>query len=308
MTSIPSFGESLLSNRQANVETTRTAEEIINAPQYSQVPDSFQYSGETQEPKKSRSWLRPLGYLATAGILFFAGRKGVFGKHIKKWFGGLPSAKTVTKNIETKMQEYLGKGGSNVSKTLTETTPDGSTIITFELQNGSRRVFQRFDTKNFVRLEGKAPDGRAEMIVFRKDDGTPVSRTLFKLSDDGKIMSYKSYKDAKVLDSGFNDSEGLFKSYERGSKGKRYGLFGRTQRTDKVVMNTNPEAAAGNVLERTLIYDEPNKVTRMIIKNPDGTVTYKKLYTQQMTHSDGSAAGIYSKFLETDSKFNFVES
>lgn len=299
MTSIPSFGASLLSNPQSIPSGTKSAEDIINAPQHAQIPDSFAYEGQEQTQKRRNPWIKPFAYLVGIAGLFVAGRQGVFGKHIRKWFGGLPSSSKVAKNIETKMQEYLGKAGVKVNKVQTSATDN---LITYELENGSKRLFKRYDTNKFIRLEGMTPDGKAEMIVFRKEDGSPVSRTLFTLGKDNKITGYKSFKDATVLDANFDEAAGVFKSYEKGTARKRIlGMFGRTQRTDVITRNNNPDVLAG-VTERTLIYDKPDKVTRIIVKNPDGTSTYKKLVSQTAQNSDGTTKTI-SKFVDTDSNF-----
>ena len=118
MTSIPSFGTSLLQNAQANQTTAPSVEEILQntpqAPMPEQAPDSFNREGEMPQ-RKGFDWFSATATALGALGVFLAGRKGWLGKYVQTWFGGRMSLSKVHKNIEAKISEYLGRDGVGVN-------------------------------------------------------------------------------------------------------------------------------------------------------------------------------------------------
>lgn len=267
MTSIPSFGTSLLQNAKANQVQSQSVEDILaNTPSYTvpeQVPDSFtKTDGQPQAQKKGGfDWVSATATTLGALGLFFAGRKGWFGKHIQTWFGGRMSQAKVYKNIETKMTEYIGRDGDKVTSVKINTDSAGKKVLKAEFDDGTAREFFIDSNKDVIRLKSN-DSALEEYILFNKKDGAPMSRVTRFVDGTGKVREYNAFKGEDILDKDFSESSGIYKSYQTSAPRRRYlfGLFGPKQVKTTTLTYTNPQTGQPNVTKTKTVFENGKKV------------------------------------------------
>lgn len=307
MTSIPSFGTSLLQNAQANQTTAPSVEEILQntpqAPMPEQAPDSFNREGEMPQ-RKGFDWFSATATALGALGVFLAGRKGWLGKYVQTWFGGRMSLSKVHKNIEAKISEYLGRDGVGVNSAKIVKNAEGNKVLRAEFENGAVQEFAVTESKNVIKLSTKdmplGVDGQVagkaeEVILFNRLDGSPKSRVRFIKGENGKVQEYAAFKGEDILDEGFSESSGIYRSYQKSAPRRRYlfGLFGPKQVKTVSRTYTNPETGEASVTSmktvykhgkkakihqqingqnRTIIFDNSGKISQIQTKGNDGKV------------------------------------
>ena len=308
MTSVQSFGSSLLPPqvKTAGSSSAPSVEDILNstppAPPLEQAPDTFTKSGTENAQSQSGSsfwWKLGGGTVAVCGLVM-AGRKGWFGKHIQKWFGGKLSLKDVNKKIEDKMAEFLevGEGGKvNIIKNA-----DGTSTLRAESEGGNVQEYTVSVGKNVIKLKGKYPDCELneEFIVFDRNTGIPKSRVNLARAESGKVEEYQAFKGSDVLNRDFDEEAGIYKEYFQSAPRRRYlfGLFGPKEVKSSTSVYTNPTTGKPSAVaskatyrdgkkvkiyqakegkERTIYLDGPGgKVSQIVTKTQDGKVVIEK--------------------------------
>ena len=234
---------------------------------------------ENETPKKKGFWGSFLKYMAISAAIIFAGRKGLFGKKIQAWFGGATKIKPeqVFERIETKMSEFLGKGGQTVKTSKITTASDGTSILRAEFENGTVREYAIKEGENVIKLFGKKGEGIEEYILFDKMDGAVKYRTDLARSADGKVRAYASYKGEDVLNADFNEVTGIFKDYWRKDPQRQFGILGRYKGDSQVRTFTNPTGDKPYTLDIKKIYKD-GKLSK--IKHQSGTELKTFIYDE----------------------------
>ncbi len=249
--------------------------------------------GNRKAPSFLGSFLK---YLAITGAVVFAGRKGLFGKKIKGWLGGLPKAvkpEEVFSRIETKMAEFLGKGGDVVTSSKIATAADGTSVLRAEFQSGAVREYQLKEGDNVIKLIcrdagtetnplrkifGKTRKSEKvnleQYVLFDKADGAVRFRTDLARGADGKVRAYASYKGETVLEPDFNEVTGIFKDYH-----KEYGFFGPRFEQSEVRLFNNPTSGEPSVIKSKRTYRKNGKLRRYI--QEDMTKIRKFIYDKK---------------------------
>lgn len=326
MSSIPSFGTSLLQNPPVKQTPAVSVEELLqntpSAPLPEQVPDSFQHaSSSAPAPKSGINWGGIGTTLLAAGGLFFMGRKGWLGKHIQTWFGGRMSLKNVHKNIEAKMSEFLGKGGANVQSAKVVKNAEGKNVLRAEFEGGVVKEFGIVENKNVIKLTSAAENGQESVILFNRIDGSPRSRVIFAKDKDGKVLEYASFKGGDILDAGFKDSENVYRSFSQTKPSRRYGIFGPKETKTTVRTYVDPETGNPvvskiktvykhgrrakihqeiNGQNRTFIFGDSGRLAQIQTKGADGKVVVQ--HFEYTTTPEGKSVISSVKF--TDKKGN----
>lgn len=326
MSSIPSFGTSLLQNPPVKQAPAVSVEEILqntpSAPIPEQVPDSFQHTSSAEPaPKGGINWGGIGTTLLAAGGLFFMGRKGWLGKHIQTWFGGRMSLKNVHKNIEAKMSEFLGKDGAKVQSAKVVKNAEGKNVLRAEFEGGTVKEFGMVENNNVIRLTSAAENGQNSVILFNRIDGSPKSRVILAKNEKGKVVEYSSFKGGDILDAGFKDSENVYKSFSKTEPSRRYGLFGPKETKTTVKTYTDPETGKPIISKtktvykhgklakihqetkgkkRSFIFGDNNRLSQIQIKGKDGKVEVR--HFEYTTTPEGKS--VISKVRFTDKKGN----
>lgn len=151
------------------------------------------YTG-TQNENSSGGWLgRTLVTAIGVGGLFIAGRKGVFGKTIKSWLGGVKASESVNviDNIEERLMRYIER---------TENTP----FKIRQLAHGKITAGRTLE------------NGNRELISFNASSGAPERRVVFTKNNKAtKELAYQSYKGCDILDKGFDEVSNVCKKLVR---------------------------------------------------------------------------------------------
>lgn len=278
MTSIPTFGKSLLDNPSINPATAPKVEDILQTapsapPAYNQPADSFERTDVM--PRKGGNSLLPLITTAVGATgLFLAGRKGWFGKTIKTWFGGRPSLKKAHNKIAEQMKEYMSRFGE-VEKTSVLKNNEGKHVLDVTMKDGSVKSYTFKDNNSTIQLTGKNPDGLEETIIFGREDVAPKTRTMFIKDGSGKTKAYSSFKGGDILNRDFDEATGIYK--ESATSNKRrffFGLIGPKKNVVTTKTYNNPDTGKPNT-EKVKSYFWKGSKSKVKVTNQDGTKIFK---------------------------------
>ncbi len=261
MTRIPAFGQSLLANHTQG-QTAPSVEEILkNTPSAEQIPDqkadNFTYQNmPPQKPGSSAFVIFAVSLIGAAGVLL-AGRQGAFGKHVKKWVGGTPSFKNLQKSMQGKMTDYLGKDGKIKSCEFTNPKDGKNIIFKTEYEDGEVREYIVRKGKKYISLSGVRADGKQEVILFGKNDGMPVMKTIIEKDASGNIIGYEKYKGGCVIDKDFQEATDTL--YQK-SKTTENSFFGKKSKTINSKKYDNPDTKEPSLTSTKGNYNKSGKV------------------------------------------------
>ena len=278
MTRIPSFGQSLLANPPQG-QSVQSVEDILNnTPPAESLPeqqaDNFTYQNAPQQRNSGSPLIIFGASLVGAAGLFLAGRQGAFGKHVQKWFGGSPSLKKLQKIMQGKMSEYLGKDGK-IKTCEFGTSADGKNqILKAEFENGEVREYIVRKGNKHISMAGVRSDGKQEVILFGRQDGMPVMKTVIKKDSKGNIIGYEKFKGGSVIDKDFEEVSDML--YQK-NKTSESSFFGRKRKNITSKKYDNPDTCSPSVTETKVKYNKYGNVTSVKTKTPDGNIKITKL-------------------------------
>ena len=296
MVEVSSTGRKILYDNDINF-TNPTPVIQLYPRAYGQT-DSF---APSDKQKKKPSFL---GHLAKGiigvGLLWFAGKKGLFGKAIKNKLNRSVSNKNVdgivnetndilsdekfSEIVKEKMKGYLEKWGLKVkSSEIVEVPGTGKGpkhMYRATLDDGTVKEYSIKETKEFFKLKGKRIQDNSnnriidkildrgkptqtieERLVFARKDGTVISRTDLKRASNGTIEAYARYQGENVLNKDYNEVTGIYKDYFHKGPFRKFLIVGPKIETHTV----RTFDGMGNPAEETV---------RKIIRNKSGIIDY----------------------------------